>query len=178
MSQYLSPSPVLAEARLSAAGFLRPSWVTPETPPPKSASEGCPPASRPGRSGRGRGEYGVSVNRSGAGFPQPGCVYTPPSADGQLVRAFKELARPSTLTPSRPPQPRGRPAANQWLHDPQGLASGKAGREQLRGPAPRDGLLRVTPPIMKMITKLYGSLTASASERRAEPAVLGLINEL
>lgn len=31
---------------------------------------------------------------------------------------------------------------------------------------------------MKMITKLYGSLTAVVSERRVEPSVLGLINEV
>lgn len=32
--------------------------------------------------------------------------------------------------------------------------------------------------IMKMITKLYGGLTAIVQEKRVEPRVLGLINEL
>lgn len=32
--------------------------------------------------------------------------------------------------------------------------------------------------IMKMITKLYGGLTAIVREKRVEPHVLGLINEL
>ena len=51
-------------------------------------------------------------------------------------------------------------------------------KSSCKGWVSRDRLLRGHSLIMKMITKLYGSLTAVVRERRVEPSVLGLINEL
>lgn len=57
--------------------------------------------------------------------------------DGQLVIAFKELGEPSALTPSRPPQPKGQPAANKV-----GASSGPTVGKGCKRAAGRTGCLR------------------------------------
>lgn len=123
-------------------------------------------------------ECRVSVNRSGTEFLKIWlCLYSPLRLMDSLLQLLKNWASPLIWPLPDPRNPKvslqliNSEALRVYCRKRQRKSSCKDGVSQKR-------LLSGHSLIMKMITKLYGSLTAIVSERRVEPSVLGLINEL